>query len=191
MQGSKRAYKVVPNLFLSDVYSNIKRIGTKDIEFVYFGRVIRKKGLEVIIDYLAKYSYTLSIVGDVGDPIYERELLDLINRTELKVNWIGWNERPIECFTNKRIIACHYSHPNNPEPFGRTYVECLYAKIPVMCWGNSGALELEELHENSFNYLELEKRPIEDIYNTILERNTELIKRLKYRAENQNLTFLD
>ena len=81
--------------------------------------------------------------------------------------------------------------PNNPEPFGRTYVECLYAKIPVMCWGNSGALELEELHENSFNYLELEKRPIEDIYNTILERNTELIKRLKYRAENQNLTFLD
>ena len=37
---------------------------------------------------------------------------------------------------------------------------------------NSGALELEELHENSFNYLELEKRPIElDIYNTILERN--------------------
>ena len=48
MQISKRAYKVVPNLFLSDVYSNIKRIGTKDsrIRLFWKSHEIRKKFLK-------------------------------------------------------------------------------------------------------------------------------------------------
>lgn len=137
-------------------------------EFVYLGRVLPKKGLKVIIEYVNRLGYELHIHGDFSDAKYRTELLEYISTREYNVVFHKWENDPLKKYNGQKCIITHFSSRANPEPFGRVYVEGILRGIPVLSWGNAGALELDAVKNYVLNYDIIDSHNLEREYQKVI-----------------------
>jgi starch synthase len=126
-------FKVLPNAFtLPETISRSVEVQA-EVRLIYAGRIIRDKGIDLLIRALTKcreYAWTLTIVG--SGPMLEKckEMVRLA-KLENQISFVPWVDRTklAELYEVSDIFV----HPARwPEPFGRTLVEAMSHSLSLI-----------------------------------------------------------
>lgn len=137
----KEKFSIVPNFFdLKKSCFGVSVKSNKLVRLLYAGRIIHDKGVDLLIQAVARlpkqYSWTLKIVGD--GPTKEK-CVQLIKGLGIAshIRFVPW--------LNAKQLAEEYSkadifvHPARwPEPFGRTVVEAMECGVAVIVPAKGG-----------------------------------------------------
>ena len=115
------------------------------ILFGYIGRLVDWKNVDFLIYCFSKYikksnlHIHLIIVGD-GDNKYLDSLKKLTHKLEVKniVTFAGFNSEPDRVISAFDLMIA----PSNKEPFGRTLVEAMIQKTPILAARGGGHSEI-------------------------------------------------
>lgn len=91
----------------------VSQVETTKFEYLIFGAIKKYKGIHNLLSVWPQEK-TLKIAGKCNDEIYEKEILDIIARRELKVNWR--NEYLSDVELNEELSKAHFviiSHSDN------------------------------------------------------------------------------
>ncbi len=123
---SKEKFEVLPNAFT--LPENISRPAEArtEVRLIYAGRIIRDKGVDLLIQALAgcrEYAWTLTIVGT--GPMLEK-CIEMVRsaKLETRISFVPWVDggKLAELYQESDVFV----HPARwPEPFGRTLVEAM------------------------------------------------------------------
>lgn len=102
-------------LYMPDESFNeqVSEVETIKFEYLIFGAIKKYKGIHNLLSVWPQ-DKTLKIAGKCNDEIYEKEILDIIARRELKVNWR--NEFLSDVELNEELSKAHFviiSHSDN------------------------------------------------------------------------------
>lgn len=120
-------------------------ISKNDILFGYIGRLVDWKNVDFLIRCFKKYTTNsdallhLIIVG-TGNHEYVSSLKKLVYELELEnfVTFTGFNSEPSRVISAFDLMLA----PSNQEPFGRTIVEAMIQKTPVLAACGGGHSEI-------------------------------------------------
>jgi len=133
-------------------YEARKRIGVPENAYliVYAGRIAREKGLHRLVEAMAQLAPTPEgmfavVAGDArvyGDSRYLDELRALVQRLRLgeKVKFIGHVNDVENLFACADLVV----QPSDAEAFGRTLIEAMAMRTPVIGTKAGGAAEVVE-----------------------------------------------
>ncbi len=162
----------ISKFLVSDREDNIS-----SLEFIYVGRLIEEKGVQVILKSLAKLDVSVDYhFKIVGEGKYRSQLEKLAKDLNIweKVKFLG-NRRDIPELLKKSNIFIHM--PCWEEGFGITIVEAMAAGLLCIC-ANVGAIP--EIINDGYNGFLVERENFEHLCNTIMNirslSNTEKIK---------------
>lgn len=123
---------------------------SKEVTFIYVGRMVEYKGLTDAIEALGmirELDFRFVVVGDSQTEL-EKDYKDRnITRVEElgisdKVEFVGFQENVFDCLLSADVFV----HPNKlPEPLGLVFMEALFAEIPVVATDIGGAKEILEM----------------------------------------------
>ena len=91
----------------------VRKVVTTEFEYLIFGAIKKYKGIHNLLSVWPQ-DKMLQIAGKCNDEIYEKEILDIIARRELKVNWR--NEYLSDVELNEELSKAHFviiSHSDN------------------------------------------------------------------------------
>lgn len=134
---SAKKISVVPNMadpnFEESLTPNIKNSDIGTVKLLYVGSLIKSKGVEYLIKSLEKLpdSFVLSVVG-TGPRKEHLQKLSASLKVEQQVRFHGYVEHGQlgQLYSKSDIFV----HPGIwREPFGRTILEAMQAKLPVVC----------------------------------------------------------
>ena len=133
------------------IISNFVKIGeqgTKDtrqvnvpVKLLFFSRIERKKGLELLLDALPKVTlpFHLTIAGN-GDPAYVQALKSMVTRNGMSdaVTWAGFvNTEKFDLIRQHDLLIL----PSYDENFANCVIESLSVGTPVLISENVGLSE--------------------------------------------------
>lgn len=150
-----------------------KNFGHK-INFIYIGRIIKPKGVEVLLkafDYIAKQNneWSLTIIGDGN----LQELL--INDYKHLSNQISWlNNIPYQKIRNYLEITDCLIFPTFEDVLGLVALEGLAAGLPVICSVKSGASEFISNYNNGILFDPLNLDSLIEAVELILNKKLDL-----------------
>jgi len=103
-----------------------------ELKLIFFSRIEQKKGLDLLIEALAKVNvpYQLTIAGD-GDKDYVEHLKTIADDNNVgdKINWIGFqNENKFALLQKSDLFVL----PSYDENFGNAVIESLSVGTPVL-----------------------------------------------------------
>jgi glycosyltransferase involved in cell wall biosynthesis len=147
--------KLFPNLqadFLYHPYAKpqlvLKKASpSKEVTFIYVGRMVEYKGLADAIEALGRISdldFRFVIVGDSqteAEAEYKGRNMERVKALGMgdKVEFVGFQENVFDYLVSADVFV----HPNKlPEPLGLVFMEALFAGIPVVATDIGGAKEI-------------------------------------------------
>lgn len=149
-------------------------IHTSTFKILFLSRIEEKKGLELLLDALAKLDliYYLTIAGS-GEENYIKSLKQKAESLKLddRVTWIGQvsNEEKFSVMAAHDLLAL----PSYNENFANVVIECLSIGTPVLVSEHVGLADYIE--DNAFGWI-CSLKP-EDIATKITESYTDVVKR--------------
>ena len=125
--------------------SNLYSIPTDDLVIGYIGRLIKWKNVDFLIKCFAElrknYSKNIRLlIAGTGELEYVSSLKELVNKSNLNdsVIFAGFNSKPNQIIAGFDLMVA----PSDIEPFGRTLVEAMLQKTPVMAAQGGGHSEI-------------------------------------------------
>tara|TARA_Y100000746_G_scaffold232671_1_gene250503 strand:- start:2291 stop:3433 length:1143 start_codon:yes stop_codon:yes gene_type:complete len=181
--------KIIHNWINSE--SNIKYNNHKTnldfFKFLWVGRIIAWKGIDVLINLSVKLrnknftNFKFYIFGDFDNEIYKREIYSLIQKNDLESFFVFLGNKSHDIiFDNYYDLFIHTS--KMPEPFGRTIIENMYQGNPVFATEMGGVTDIVENNYNGFTY---DINDIDNLSNIILDfiHNDDLKQKIISNAE--------
>lgn len=149
----------------------------RTLKLLFYSRINSKKNLKFAIEVIKKVnseSVSLDIYGPIEDKDYWAECLDLIERANLSITYMG-------VINPKNLIAVlqqyHYLlFPTNHENYGHVITESLCASLPVIISQNTPWRDLEKSDVGFDLPLQI------DLFQ---EKITELLHEEKYLYQNK------
>jgi glycosyltransferase involved in cell wall biosynthesis len=136
---------------LNDLYS----ISKNTILFGYIGRLVEWKNVDFLIICFAEYVYRSDlsihlIIFGTGDVKYIKDLEQLACKLKIngKVTFAGFSSAPSREISAFDIMIA----PSNIEPFGRTLVEAMIQKTPVLAARGGGHIETIKHNKTGWLY---------------------------------------
>ena len=125
--------------------NSLYNISDNCILFGYIGRLVNWKNVDFLINCFAEYTKNNShklhlIVVGSGGKEYEYMLKNLVYKLGMNnlVTFTGFNSHPNRVISAFDLIIA----PSNKEPFGRTLVEAMIQKTPVVAAKGGGHSEI-------------------------------------------------
>jgi glycosyltransferase involved in cell wall biosynthesis len=115
----------------------------------YIGRLVEWKNIDFLLKYFSKYfnnSIHLLIVG-TGKDEYVSTLKKLA-QNDITITFAGFNNKPNKIIAGFDIMVA----PSNTEPFGRTLVEAMLQKTPVVAARGGGHIEIIKHRDTGWLY---------------------------------------
>jgi glycosyltransferase involved in cell wall biosynthesis len=135
--------RVIPNMYDPEFLKKLEDVKVEKsddkIIILYAGRLAREKGVEDLIEAFSKVYSQKAELWIVGRGPEERRLRDLANKVDekKKIRFVGLI--PYSDIPSVYKKADIFVHPGKwPEPFGRTILEAMLAKVPIIT-SDSGA----------------------------------------------------
>jgi glycosyltransferase involved in cell wall biosynthesis len=148
---------------------------TNVLKLLFLSRIEEKKGLDILIQSLAKISvpYHLTIAGD-GEPNYVNELkqLSIQNGGAAYINWIGFqNENKFNIMAQADLLIL----PSYDENFGNVVIESLSVGTAVLVSEHVGLADY--VAESNFGWIcKTQPDSIAQIINYIEQNDLEAIR---------------
>jgi len=135
--------------------NRLYRIPEKVILVGYIGRLIDWKNVDFLIECFSAYALKvnsnihLMIVGG-GKEEFVNNLKQLTYKLEIneKVTFLGFSSQPTKIMSVFDLMVA----PSNKEPFGRTIIEAMIQKTPVLAARGGGHLETIKHEETGWLY---------------------------------------
>jgi glycosyltransferase involved in cell wall biosynthesis len=122
--------------FIESAYSIPKNV----LIVGYIGRLVEWKNVDFLIKCISEYSndsIRLLIVG-TGKDKYVSKLKNLARNCDSIVTFAGFNNNPNKIIAGLDLMVA----PSNTEPFGRTLIESMIQKTPVLAAKGGGHMEI-------------------------------------------------
>ncbi len=144
----------------------------RPIQMIFIGRIVRVKGIDLLIDALSnvRYPFALSIIGDGAA---KEELIDLVKRSKMqqKICFVG-PKPDIEKWLAKADLFVHPARWN--EGFGITLIEAMSSGIPCVAFRRGAIPEIIEDGLNGYLVDEVSVEGLRDkLDHIILQRITD------------------
>ena len=116
--------------------NSIKKIYKPKNNILYVGRIVKEKGLDILVNAFKKIetlNYKLVLVGSGS---YEQTLKKKISILKLtkKVLFVGWKKNPTKYYLISKVLVL----PSYFEGFGNVLVEAIHCNLPCIATKNSG-----------------------------------------------------
>ena len=136
-------------------HTNIK--SKHSLNILWMGRIIPWKGIDLLIDFSnelikrKKMNFKFQIYGDFMDKKYQIKIFKTISKHKLN-NYFIFNgfDSLKNIFSENYFCLIHTS--KQPEPFGRTIIESMKHKIPVIATNAGGVPDIIKDNYNGFLY---------------------------------------
>ena len=128
-----KSITVLPNFVKLPEKINFQEQGHSSIlRLIFFSRIEEKKGLDILVNALAKVSvpFKLTVAGDGNENYIEHlKAIAVRNAIEDKINWAGfYNENKFDLLKEHDLFIL----PSYDENFGNTVIESLSVGTPVL-----------------------------------------------------------
>ena len=148
-------YYILNKKKILKIYNPVKikkndRKYSREKSILYVGRIVKEKGLDLLIDtfyMLRNYDLKLILVGD-GDYINHIKKKVKIYNLEHKIEFTGWKKNPANYYLKSKVLVL----PSFFEGFGNVLIEAMSYKIPCIAAKNSGGPD-EILGNGKFGYM--------------------------------------
>lgn len=177
---------VDPELNRDDVVE--RSLPNNKIDLLYVGRLERSKGVDILLKAMFGLStkYRLDVVGD--GPMFN-ELKKLSSEISNPVNLHGWvdHDDVPEYYQNADLFV----HPGRwPEPSGRTILEALQFKLPLITsdiggppwYGGEASLQFESGNVDDLEKVIRKAGEKPEIYNEMTSSMSQVLNRLSPEA---------
>ena len=177
----QKIYKIFNPIKLNVNKKNLKR---KNI-ILYVGRIVKEKGLDLLIDAfkLANLkNYKLFLVGDGSYSFKLKQKIKNLN-LEKDVIFKGWVRDPNEFYLISKVLVL----PTYFEGFGNVLIEAMNCGLPCIATKNSGGPD-EILNNGKYGYL-FKKNDINDLKKKItltLKNKSDVKKKIRIAKKNLN-----
>lgn len=156
-------------------------VGKHNGYYLYFGRLVLDKGLEMIIEAFNDNKKKLLIVGR-GEKKDEKYLKKIANNN---INFCGFIEdkKMSDIFSSAKALI--FAAKN--EDFGMVMVEAMSAGVPVIAYSAGGAVEIIENEKTGVLFQEYDKRALNEAINKFEKtkiKSAVCIRRAKYFINN-------
>ncbi|MDP3150336.1 MAG: glycosyltransferase family 4 protein [Ignavibacteria bacterium] len=125
----------------------------KIYDFVFFGGIVKKKGIEDLIEALAivkneKSNVTLNIVGKCPES-YMNFLLNKINELDLSNNIVFTDYFPVHSDMHQHIVQSHFAVlPLKLDVIASSVIEAIFLGLPLVTYKTSGTPYLNKNGES-------------------------------------------
>jgi glycosyltransferase involved in cell wall biosynthesis len=177
--------------WLNDLYN----IPKEDILIGYIGRIVYWKNVDFLVECFAKYiqkdsaALHLIIVGS-GDYEYIEKIKQILEKLGIKnvVTFAGFNSFPDRVISGFDLMIA----PSNQEPFGRTLVEAMLQRTPVLACKGAGHSEIIDdgktgsvyAHNNIDDFVKKFAININDeVYKSKIVKNAYIMATSKYSSD--------
>jgi glycosyltransferase involved in cell wall biosynthesis len=130
---------VIPEM-LNPEFPKFQGLKTNDSKLLYVGAIEEKKGIKDLVKYMENLKeFKLTVVGSGSQKPQIKEIIK--NKNLQNVGIKGYIDRKelLECYEK----AGWFIHPGKwPEPFGRTIVEAMQMKTPVIATNRGGPKDI-------------------------------------------------
>lgn len=110
------------------------RKSNERLKILYVGRLVRNKGVDVLVDAIAQLDREEAVLNVVGDGEMRTELEEQVAATGVsdRIRFHGWVDH--KNLPEYYRAASVFVHPGRwPEPFGRTIIEAMqFGTVPVV-----------------------------------------------------------
>jgi len=155
---SEKRIRLIYNWINSDFLIKSNRVDNNiTFKILWIGRIVPWKGLDILINIANELKnnnfgdFKIDIFGDFSDLDYKKNLLKMIEKLGLDdiINFKGFK---IFQDINNSEYSVYIHTSKSPEPFGRTIIENMLAKIPVCATSMGGVLDIINHKDNGILY---------------------------------------
>jgi len=131
-------YRLIPGTAVPLLDISSQRNESGSVNFIFVGRIVPSKGIELLVEALAKCKTTKGIVTVYGRGEVEQYCKDLARRLDVnyRIRWMGFvdQEEVYKGYSKADVFIL----PSLKEPTGGAVLEAMSAGLPVICVDTAG-----------------------------------------------------